>query len=148
VDSLVATLVTVATLPDSVTRTTELANEVERTVEVAALSVVAWRPALALVIVSQEVEPGSKTVEVLVKLVMVALTVRVVVPAARASRPRRKKRAAGVGAQVIVVFFVVTWVDVDKIVLVCALAVVVLTTRTPDSEIVLVVLTPFWVLVM
>lgn len=112
-----------------------------------AFSVVPGRPALVLVAVTQVVEPGKVKIDVLVNCVIVALIVIVVVPAARASRPLRKKRAAGVGAQVIVVFFVVVWVEVYKAVLVCALAVVVFNTRLPDREIVLVVLKPFWVLV-
>jgi hypothetical protein len=107
VENLVEMNVTVAMLPGCVTRATDSTYEVVSTVEVAALRVVAWPPALVLVIVSQDVEPGSEIVDVFVKLMMVALIVRVVVPAARASRPLRKNRAAGVGAQVMVDFFVV-----------------------------------------
>lgn len=107
VENLVARLVTVATLPDCVISWTELAKEVDKTVEVEAFSVVAGRPALVLVAVTQDVWPGRVKVDVFVNCVIVALTVIVVVPAARASRPLRKKRAAGEGAQVIVVFLVV-----------------------------------------
>jgi hypothetical protein len=107
VENLVARLVTVATLPGCVTSWTELAKEVDKTVEVDAFSVVAGWPALVLVAVTQDVWPGRVKVAVLVNSVIVALTVIVVVPAARASRPLRKKRAAGEGAQVIVVFLVV-----------------------------------------
>jgi hypothetical protein len=114
---------------------------------VEAFSVVAARPALVLVAVTQDVWPGKVNTVVFVNVVIVALTVMVVVPAARASRPRRKKRAAGVGAQVIVVFLVVVCVEVYDNVLVCAFAVVVFNTRLPDREIVLVVLMPFCVLV-
>jgi len=114
---------------------------------VEAFSVVAARPALVLVAVTQDVWPGRVKTAVLVNVVIVALTVMVVVPAARASRPLRKKRAAGVGAHVIVVFLVVVCVEVYEKVLVCPLAVVVFNTRFPEREIVLVVLEPFWVLV-
>lgn len=147
VENFVATFVTVAMLPDCVTSWTELAKDVDKTVEVEAFSVVPGRPALVLVAVTQNVEPGNVKVDVLVNCVIVALIVIVVVPAARASRPLRKKRAAGVGAQVIVVFLVVVWVEVYKAVLVCALAVVVFKTRLPDREMVLVVLKPFCVFV-
>lgn len=126
----------------------EVAYEVDRTVEVAALRDVAPRPVLVLVMVAQEVDPGIDTVDVLVNEVMVALIVMVVVPAARASRPLRKNRAARVGAQVIVDFFVVVCVDVVESVAVCALAVLVSITRAPDREIVLLLVTPFCVLVM
>ena len=86
---------------------TEAAKEVDKTVEVEAFSVVAGRPALVLVPVTQDVWPGRVKTAVLVNCVTVELIVIVVVPAARASRPLRKKRAAGEGAQVIVVFLVV-----------------------------------------
>jgi len=124
-----------------------VAREVETTVEVEAFSVVAGRPALVLVAVTQDVWPGSVNTAVFVNVVIVALTVMVVVPAARASRPLRKNRAAGVGAQVIVVFLVVVCVEVYENVLVYALAVVVFNTKLPDKEMVLVVLKPFCVLV-
>lgn len=91
---------------------TEVAKEVDKTVEVEVFSVVAGRPALVLVAVTQDVWPGKVKIDVLVNCVMVELTVIVVVPAARASRPLRKNRAAGEGAQVIVVFLVVVWTEV------------------------------------
>jgi hypothetical protein len=87
-------------------------------------------------------------VEVLVIDVMVWLTVKVVVPAARASSPLRNMRAPPEGAQVTVVFFVVICVDVVDRTVVLGLGVTVLTTRAPESEIVLVLLTPFCVFVM
>lgn len=91
----------------------EVANEVERRVEVAGLRVVAGRPELVLVTMTQYVDPGKLMVDVFVKEVVVESTVRVVVPAARASRPLRKRRAPPEdGAQVMVVFFVEIWVDV------------------------------------
>ena len=49
----------------------DVAKEVDRIVEVAALSVVAGRPALVLVSVAQTVGPGRNTVEVFVKDVIV-----------------------------------------------------------------------------
>ena len=147
VENFVATLVTVATLPGCVTSLTEVAKEVDKTVEVEAFSVVAGRPALVLVAVTQDVWPGRVKTAVLVNCVIVELIVTVVVPAARASRPLRKKRAAGEGAQVIVVFLVVVWTEVYENVLVCAFAVVVFSIRLPDREMVLVVLKPFCVLV-
>jgi hypothetical protein len=107
VENFVATLVTVSTLPACVTSWTEVAKDVDRTVEVDAFRVVAGRPELVLVAVTQVVCPGRVKTAVLVNCVIVALIVIVVVPAARASRPLRKKRAAGEGAQVIVVFLVV-----------------------------------------
>jgi hypothetical protein len=119
---------------------TEVAKEVDNTVEVEAFSVVAGRPALVLVAVTQDVWPGRVKTAVLVNCVIVELIVTVVVPAARASRPLRKKRAAGEGAQVIVVFLVVVWIEVYEKVLVCAFAVVVFSIRLPDREMVLVVL--------
>lgn len=125
----------------------EVAYEVDRIEEVAALRVVAPRPGLVLVMVVQEVDPGIDIVEVLVNEIMVSLIVMVVVPAARASRPLRKNRAARVAAQVIVDFFVVVCVDVVESVAVRALAVLVLTTRAPDREMVLLLVTPFCVLV-
>lgn len=90
----------------------EVAKEVERIVDVAGLRVVAGRPELVLVSVTQYVDPGKLMVDVFVKEVVVESTVRVVVPAARASRPLRKRRAPEDGAQVIVVFFVEICVDV------------------------------------
>lgn len=112
VANLVAGLVTVATFPGWVTSLTEAAKEVDKTVEVEAFSVVAGCPALVLVDVTQDVCPGKVKIDVLVNCVTVELIVIVVVPAARASRPLRKKRAAGEGAQVIVVFLVVVCVEV------------------------------------
>jgi hypothetical protein len=76
------------------------------------------------------------------------LTVKVVVPAARASSPLRNMRAPPEGAQVTVVFFVVICVDVVDRTVVLGLGVIVLTTRAPESEIVLALLTPFCVFVM
>jgi len=84
VENFVARLVTMATLPDCVTSWTEVAKEVDRTVEVEAFSVVAGRPALVLVAVTQVVWPGRVKTDVLVNCVTVELTVIVVVPAARA----------------------------------------------------------------
>ena len=148
VENLVARLVTIAMLPDCVTSLTEEAKEVDKTVEVEAFSVVPGRPALVLVAVTQDVCPGRVKIAVLVNCVTVELTVIVVVPAARASRPLRKKRAAGEGAQVMVDFFVVVWIEVYETVLVCGLAVVVFSIKLPDREMVLVMLEPFCVLVM
>jgi hypothetical protein len=87
-------------------------------------------------------------VEVLVIDVIVWLTVNVVVPAARTSSPLRNIRAPPEGAQVTVVFFVVICVEVADNTVVLGLGVTVLTTRAPESEIVLVLLTPFCVFVM
>jgi hypothetical protein len=144
----VTRLVIVWTSPGTVEKAVDVAKDVDRIVEVAGLRVVACRPALVLVIVAQTVEPGRNTVEVLVKDVMVWFTVSVVVPAARASSPLRSMRAPLEGAQVTVVFFVEVWVDVVEKTVVLGLGVTVLSTRAPESEIVLVLLTPFFVLVM
>lgn len=76
------------------------------------------------------------------------MTVNVVVPAARASSPLRNMRAPPEGAHVIVVFFVEIWVEVVEKTVVLGLGVTVLSTRAPESEIVLVLLTPFCVFVM
>jgi hypothetical protein len=145
---LVATLVIVVTWPRTVEKAVDVAKDVDRIVEVAGLRVVAWRPALVLVIVANTVGPGRNTVEVLVMDVMVWLTVNVVVPAARASSPLRNMRAPPEGAQVTVVFFVVTCVEVVDTTVVIGFGVTVLTTRAPESEITLVLLTPFCVFVM
>jgi hypothetical protein len=141
-------LVIVWTSPGTVEKVVDVANDVDNTVEVAGLSVVAARPALVLVIVAKTVEPGRNTVDVLVKDVMVWLTVNVVVPAARASSPLRNMRAPPEGAQVTVVFLVEICVDVVDRTVVLGLGVTVFSTRAPDSEIVLVLLTPFCVFVM
>ena len=90
VANFVARLVVVATLPDCVTSWTEVAKEVDKTVEVETFSVVAGRPALVLVAVTQVVWPGRVNTDVLVNCVTVELTVIVVVPAARAWRALRK----------------------------------------------------------
>ena len=103
---LSARFVMVTTLPVTVEKSREVVNEVDRIVDVAGFKVVAGRPALVLTTVTQAVGPVSEVLEVFVKDVIVELRVRVVVPAARASRPLRKRRAAEVGAQVMVVFFV------------------------------------------
>ena len=57
-------------------------------------------------------------------------------------------RAPPEGAHVIVVFFVEIWVEVVEKTVVLGLGVTVLSTRAPESEIVLVLLTPFCVFVM
>jgi len=70
--------------------------------------------------------------------------VSVVVPSARASNPRRNRRAgAVVQAAVTVVFFVVVLKEVDRTVLVLALIEVVLVTSSPWTIVVLVTVDPF-----
>jgi hypothetical protein len=54
-----------------VEKAVDIVKDVDKTVEVAGLRVVAGRPALVLVTVAQTVDPGRNTVDVLVKDVMV-----------------------------------------------------------------------------
>lgn len=62
---------------------------------------------VVLVNVVKNVAPDKVLVMIFDVLVRVTFMVSVVVPAARASRPRINRRAAGVGLQVTVVFFTV-----------------------------------------
>lgn len=143
----VARLVIVIRFPEIVWVAVEVAKEVERMVDVAGLRVVPGRPELVLLTVAHSVGPGKLIVDVFVKDVIVVLTVIVVVPSARASKPLGKRRAPEDGAHVIVVFLVEVSVEVVDCKTVLAFAVVVLTTKAPERETELVLLTPFSVLV-
>ena len=98
---------TVVIWPPSVIKAVDVANKVENTVDVEGLRVAIGAVVNVLVIVVTIVDPAIDIVDVFVDAMRVAFTVIVVVPAARASRPRRKRRTPAEGSQVTVVFFVV-----------------------------------------